>query len=90
MNSDAPTIEFTLRPPGRTPVQVRLRRVAERWTANVNGPISTVGLGGTARQALTAALEPLGDFAVRVLLTDLGLLEPSLAIAQIERTASRV
>jgi hypothetical protein len=85
MNGSAPTIEFTLRPPGRTPVLVRMRHVSERWTANVSGPISTVGLGVTARQALTAALQPLGDFSVRLLLCDLGLLEPSLAVIETQR-----
>jgi len=87
--SNAPVIEFTLRPAGRTPIEVRMRRVAERWTADVSGPFATVGLGTTARQALTAALQPLGDFAVRMLLTDLGLLEPSVAVARLEQAALR-
>jgi hypothetical protein len=87
MNGNAPTIEFTLCSPGRTPVQVRMRRMSERWTANVSGPISSVGLGMTARQALTAALERLGDLAVRMLLCDLGLLEPSVAVLQVEADA---
>ena len=84
MEATASAIDFTLRPGNGAPVHVRLRLVASRWLAEVNGPISTAGLGGSARQALTAALQPLGDGATRVLLADLGLLEPSIAVLEVD------
>lgn len=87
MEATESAIDFTLRPGSGAPVRVRLRRVASRWLAEVSGPVSTAGLGGSARQALTAALQPLGDGATRLLLADLGLLQPSLAVLEIEAVA---
>lgn len=87
MEAAESAIDFTLRPGSGSPIRVRLRRVASRWLAEVSGPISTAGLGGCARQALTAALQPMGDGATRLLLADLGLLEPSIAVLEMEATA---
>lgn len=86
---EAPTsaIDFTLRPDSGAPVRVRLRQVASRWVAEASGPFSTAALGGSARQALTSALQPFGDGATRLLLADLGLLEPSIAVLEIEAVA---
>jgi len=78
------TIEFTLTAAGGPAIHVRMRRLPARWLAEVSGPVPTAGLGGSARQALTAALQPLGDVATRVFLADLGLLEPSIAVLEVE------
>ena len=88
--SDAPAmdatseIEFTLTPAGRAPVAVRLRRRHERWLAEVSGSAFAAALGSTAREALTAAFQPLGDAATRLLLADLGLLAPSIAVLELD------
>ena len=83
------TVEFTLRRPGGAPIAVRLRRYLDRWMAELVGRPDQVAIGLTAREALTAALTPLGDRQVGILLADLGLLEPSLRTAAIERAVSR-
>ncbi len=87
MDSDKATVEFTLRPAGLAPVQVHLRRAGTRWFARVAGVSVTLAVGATARQALTVAFEPLGEGAVGGLLTDLGLLGPSIAVMEIEAAA---
>lgn len=74
------SVDFTL-----DGLSVRLTLVGERWVARVDG---SVAVGGTARQALLAALEPLGAASIRALLADLGLLAPSIAVAQIDRASS--
>lgn len=74
------SVDFTL-----NGCSVRLTLVGERWVARVD---DSVAVGGTARQALVAALEPLGTASIRALLADLGLLVPSLAVAQINRASS--
>lgn len=79
-----PEIEFTLTPAGRNPVTVRLRRRHKRWLAEVSGSAFAAALGSTAREALTAAFQPLGDGATRLLLADLGLLAPSVAVLEVE------
>jgi len=81
------TIEFRLRPGSGPQLEVRLRRLTRGWVADVAGIGAGPGVGRSARQALTAALQPLGDSTVRALLADLGLLEPSLAILNVERGA---
>ena len=82
-------IEFTLRPDGAVaPVHVRMRKRLERWAAEVSGVQSGVGIGVSAREALTAALEPLGEVQARRLLADLGLIEPSIAVVTMQRAAS--
>lgn len=63
---------------------VRMTHAGERWVARVG---HSVAVGRTARLALTAALEPVGEASTRALLADLGLLEPSIAVAEIERSA---
>lgn len=83
------TVEFTLRPAAGAPIAVRLRRYLDRWMAELVGRPHPVAIGLTAREALTAALAPLGDRQVGILLADLGLLEPSLRTAAIERAISR-
>ncbi len=85
MEGTRPSIEFTLRPEGgQSAVSVRLRRLAHGWVAEVGGTLSNIGLGGSARQALTAGLQPFGESAIRALMADLGLLEPSMAVLAIE------
>ena len=81
----ASVIEFSLTSPGLTSrVDVRLRRLGPRWVAEVACPEPSTGLGNSARLALAAALQPLGDLAMRALMADLGLLEPSVAVLAIE------
>jgi hypothetical protein len=80
-------IEFTLHPQHASAVHGRLRRVDVRWLAEVSSPSVSVGVGASARQALIAALQPFGDTATRLLLADLGLLEPSVAVMALEAEA---
>lgn len=82
--NEASTIEFTLRPPGHGPVSIRLRRYLDRWVAEQVGVGRPLAIGLTAREALTAALSPLGESQVRMLLADLGLLEPSVNVIRLE------
>lgn len=84
MDATKPQIEFTLRPVGREEVSVRLRRLGGGWSAQISGSAASIGMGTSARSALTAALQPFGDRAIRVLLADLGLLEPSIAVLEME------
>lgn len=79
------TIEFSLRDGSRLELSVRLRRLSLGWVADVAGVGAGPGVGRTARQALTAALLPLGDEETRALLVDLGLLEPSVAVLLMDR-----
>ena len=65
-------------------LHVRLTLAGERWVCRVG---HSVAVGRSARQALTVALEPFGTASIRALLADLGLLEPSIALAEIERSA---
>ena len=77
-------IQFTIQPAAPLPaVDVRMRRFGERWVAEVGGDRPNTALALTPRAALSAALEPLGDRAVRLLLADLSLLEPSVEIARL-------
>ena len=87
MSKSQASIEFTLRPEKAAVVRVRLRRIDARWLAEVSSPVSSVGVGASARQALTAALQPLGDIQTRLLFADLGLLEPSVAVLAVEAEA---
>jgi hypothetical protein len=81
------TIKFSLQAGSRPELSVTLRRLSLGWVADVAGVGAGPGVGRTARQALTAALLPLGDEMTRALLTDLGLLEPSIAVLVLERDA---
>lgn len=81
------TIEFSLRLYGEPMLNIRLRRLSAGWVADVLDVGFAPGVGRSARQALTAALQPLGDSAVRTLFADLGLLGPSLAVANAEKAA---
>lgn len=81
------TIEFSLRTGDGPGLSVRLRRLSLGWVADVAGVGAGPGVGRTARQALTAALLPLGDDATRGLLAELGLLEPSVAVLALESAA---
>lgn len=79
------TIEFSLRTGDGPVLSVRLRRLSLGWVADVAGVGAGPGVGRTARQALTAALLPLGSDATRSLLADIGLLEPSVAVLESEQ-----
>jgi hypothetical protein len=69
-----------------TSVEVSLRSFGDRWmVVAVIGAAQQIGLGRTAREALTASLASLGQPAVRALLGDLALLAPSVEIARQER-----
>jgi hypothetical protein len=81
MERSESSVEFTL-----NGLSVRLTMVGERWVARV---ADTVAVGASARLALTAALELSAAASVRALLADLGLLEPSIAVAELEATAAR-
>jgi hypothetical protein len=65
-------------------LHVRMTLVGERWVARVG---HGVAVGPNAGQALSAALDMLGKASIRALLADLGLLGPSIKIAEIERAA---
>ena len=80
MGTNRASVDFTL---GGLPV--RLTLAGERWVARVG---ESVAVAGTARLALAAALEPASGVKASVLLADLALLEPSVAVARME-TASR-
>ena len=78
-------IQFSLQPPAPMPaIEVRMRRFGERWVAQAGTTIPSVGMATSPREALKAALEPLGDKAVTRMLADLRLLEPSIDVAQLE------
>jgi hypothetical protein len=79
VDSNRPSIDFTL-----GGLAVRLIRSGDRWVARAG---DSVAVGSSARLALTAALEPLGQASVRALLADLILLEPSIRVAALERTS---
>ena len=87
MERSVSTIEFTLRPTYGPAVSIRLRRLSAGWAAVVLGSGTGPGVGRSARQALSAALQPLGQPAVTALLTDPGLLAPSVAVLHAERAA---
>lgn len=59
---DTPLVEFELKvTTAGHPVRIRIREFEARTAAIVEcGPSSTSGLGGSAREALVAALAPLG------------------------------
>jgi hypothetical protein len=85
VNADG-QIQFTITPVAPLPaVEVRMRRFGERWVAQA-GPVSpSVGVACTPREALAAALAPLGERTTRLLLADLSLLEPSVEVAALAR-----
>jgi hypothetical protein len=88
VNADG-QIQFTLAPVAPLPaVEVRMRRFGERWVAEAGSAYPNVGVACSPREALAAALAPLGERTVRLLLADLSLLEPSCEIAQMERAAA--
>ena len=64
-------------------VDVRLRSFGDRWVAaaDIAGDME-IGLGGSARQALMAALGSLGNRARSVLMADPALLAPSTALIE--------
>lgn len=63
---------------------VRMTLIGGRWVARVG---HCVAIGSSARVALLAALQMLGKADIRALFADLGLLEPSIAVAEIERAS---
>lgn len=88
MSTAEGTIQFTLQPASPMPaITVRMRRFGERWVAEAQSELPNVGIAQTPRQALAAALAPLGAIAVKVLLADLTLLEPSCQIIELERAS---
>jgi len=88
VNADG-QIQFTLSPVAPLPaVEVRMRRFGERWVAQAGSASPNVGVASTPREALAAALAPLGERAVRLLLADLSLLEPSIEIAALADSES--
>ena len=67
--------EFELSPAGLgSPVHLRLGDYEDRWTATVRcGSTTTDGLGATAREALVAALAPLGSHLTTMLMSQPGM-----------------
>jgi hypothetical protein len=65
-------VEFEVAPTSLGyPVAVRLGDYQERWVAVVqSGSVSTNGLGASARDALLAALAPLGERAIAALMAE--------------------
>jgi hypothetical protein len=82
-----PAISFVLRPADAVPISVTLRRGTAAWTARVDG-LNVTGVGSSARAALAAAAAALGQDAAVALLADVGLLQPSLQVLQVERAAA--
>lgn len=81
-------IEFTLQPAAPLPaIDVRMRRFGERWVAEAGSALPNVGVARSPREALVAALAPLGADAVTRLLADLSLLEPSCEVIELERAS---
>lgn len=81
-STPAMTLTIRLSPPSLDFwVDVRLRSFGERWVAaaHIGGNVE-IGLGASARQALTAALGSLGERARSVLMADPALLAPSSAL----------
>ena len=77
-----PWVEFELAPAtlGYS-VSVRLTDFDARWLAVVECRSgSTEGLGGSARDALVAALSPLGTGATAALMADTGTFEASAMV----------
>lgn len=71
-------------------VDVRLRSRADRWIAVAEvGAGSQVGLGRTAREALSAALRSYREEVRRALLADLALLAPSIEIMEAAGASQR-
>ena len=82
---DHASLHFTLDVPAAgPPVSVRLRRLGGRWAATVEGT-DLVVVAVSASHALQAVLAPLGSDTAWLLLADLGLIAPSVEVAQIER-----
>ena len=80
------TVEFTLQPPGDAgELNVTMYSVGERRVARVAGVLDRTAVAVSARAALTAALAPLGERAITLVLADLRLLEPSCQIISIDR-----
>ena len=80
------SLSFTLDVPAAgPPVSVRLRRVAGRWSAAVEGE-PFVAVAVSAGEALRRALEPLGSEEAQLLLADLGLIGPSMGVLELERS----
>ena len=67
-------IQFAVEPAAPLPsIDVRMRRFGGRWVAEMAVASQNVGLALTPRDALNAALEPLGERAVLLLMADLSL-----------------
>lgn len=82
MSTTHTTTEFRLSAPSLDFwVDVTLRSFGERWiaAAEIDGEVE-IGLGASARQALTASLASLGERARALLLADVALLAPSIAV----------
>jgi hypothetical protein len=63
------------------PVWIRLRDFNARWMAVVDcHPTSSEGLGGSARDALMAALSPLGTRATAALMADTAMFGASVTL----------
>ena len=64
-------------------LEIRLRQLDGRWLAVADfGGQPEVGIGGTPRVALAAALATLGERAAAILMADPQLLGVSVAIAR--------
>ena len=82
------SIRFTLSPAGLGySVVLELRRAGPRWVARLQGA-GAVGMGSSPRAAVSAALAPLGRPVVALLLADLGLLEPSLRVIELDAASA--
>ena len=80
----AAVTQFQLATPGGTAVDVHLRASGERWAAvAVFGGRREIAIAASARAALRAALEPLGDATRTALMADVALLGPSCEILEV-------
>ena len=88
VNADG-QIQFTITPVAPLPaVEVRMRRLGERWVAEAGPGSPSVGVARSPREALAAALAPLGERATRLLMADLTLLEPSVDVLALAHSDS--
>ncbi len=80
------TIEFTIAASGvGLTVDVQLRDAGDRWVARVTAPPdrAQIALGRSPSDALASALAPFGSHAVKRMLADTALLDPSVRVRKV-------
>jgi hypothetical protein len=87
MDGSRNSVEFELAPAqaGGRPLCVRMDLVGDRWVARVREDAALVGMALSAREALSCALEPLGDRRRTRVMASLELLPASISVLEVER-----